>query len=147
MGRRRIGAKHAEQHHQHTGASKILMRLGANVVHKGNAMVHVSGHASEGELLYCYNIVEPEFVMPVHGETRHLIANGRIAEKTGVPAETIAAVAEEIGKAGHAFAGHVWRSAAAASSATVFRTVSPAACPKESLIDLNQSMSRRMSAA
>ena len=66
-----------------------LMKLGANVVHKGMAKVHVSGHASEGELLYCYNIVEPEFVMPVHGETRHLIANGRIAEKTGVPAENV----------------------------------------------------------
>ena len=34
-----------------------LTRLGANVVHKGNAQVHVSGHASAGELLYCYNIV------------------------------------------------------------------------------------------
>ena len=36
-----------------------LTRLGANVVHKGNAKVHVSGHASAGELLYCYNIVKP----------------------------------------------------------------------------------------
>ena len=45
-----------------------LTRLGANVVHKGNALVHVSGHASAGELLYCYNIVKPRNVMPVHGE-------------------------------------------------------------------------------
>ncbi|MGM7670178.1 ribonuclease J [Microbacterium sp. A93] len=66
-----------------------LMRLGADVVHKGMAQVHVSGHASEGELLYCYNIVKPTFVMPVHGETRHLIANGRIARSTGVPAENV----------------------------------------------------------
>ena len=36
-----------------------LSRWGANVVHKGNALVHVSGHASAGELLYCYNIVQP----------------------------------------------------------------------------------------
>ena len=49
-----------------------LTRLGANVVHKGNALVHVSGHASAGELLYCYNIVRPRNVMPVHGESRHL---------------------------------------------------------------------------
>ena len=62
-----------------------LMRLGANVVHKGNALVHVSGHASAGELLYCYNIVKPRNVMPVHGEWRHLIANGDLAVKTGVP--------------------------------------------------------------
>ncbi|MDQ1580857.1 MAG: ribonuclease, partial [Microbacteriaceae bacterium] len=47
-----------------------LTKLGANVVHKGNAKVHVSGHASAGELLYCYNILKPKNVMPVHGEYR-----------------------------------------------------------------------------
>jgi ribonuclease J len=62
-----------------------LMRLGADVVHKGNANVHVSGHASAGELLYCYNIVKPRNVMPVHGEWRHLVANAELAVKTGVP--------------------------------------------------------------
>ncbi|WTA10921.1 ribonuclease J [Nocardioides sp. NBC_00850] len=61
-----------------------LARLGANVVHKGNALVHVSGHASAGELLYCYNIVRPRNVMPVHGEVRHLLANGDLARQTGV---------------------------------------------------------------
>ena len=66
-----------------------LMRLGANVVHKGNAMVHVSGHASAGELLYCYNIVKPKNVMPIHGEWRHLVANGKLAAATGVPAEQV----------------------------------------------------------
>jgi ribonuclease J len=62
-----------------------LTRLGAKVVHSGNAKVHVSGHASSGELLYCYNIVRPANVMPVHGETRHLVANAEIAISTGVP--------------------------------------------------------------
>ncbi|HET7304893.1 MAG TPA: ribonuclease J [Segeticoccus sp.] len=66
-----------------------LMRLGAHVVHKGNAMVHVSGHASAGELLYCYNVVRPRNVLPVHGEWRHLVANGQLAEATGVPAERV----------------------------------------------------------
>src|SRR5699024_11889873 len=66
-----------------------LMNVGANVIHKGNAKLHVSGHASEGELLYCYNIVQPKNVLPIHGETRHLMANGRIAEATGVPRENI----------------------------------------------------------
>src|SRR6187200_2342453 len=61
-----------------------LMRWGANVVHKGNAHVHVSGHASAGELLYCYNIVKPRNVLPVHGEIRHLLANGNLAKATGV---------------------------------------------------------------
>ena len=62
-----------------------LSRWGANVVHKGNAMVHVSGHASAGELLYVYNIVRPSNVMPVHGEWRHLRANADLAVLTGVP--------------------------------------------------------------
>ena len=64
-----------------------LSRLGAKVVHKGNAMVHVSGHAAAGELLYCYNIVKPRNVMPVHGEVRHLMANADLAMATGVPRE------------------------------------------------------------
>ncbi len=64
-----------------------LTKLGANVVHKGNAKVHVSGHAAAGELLYCYNILQPRNVMPVHGEYRHLIANAKLAQDTGIPAE------------------------------------------------------------
>ena len=64
-----------------------LTKLGANVVHKGNAKVHVSGHASAGELLYVYNILKPANVMPVHGEYRHLVANRDLAIQTGVPAD------------------------------------------------------------
>ena len=64
-----------------------LARNGVNVVHKANAMVHVSGHASAGELLYCYNLLKPRNVLPVHGEIRHLIANAELAQRTGVPAE------------------------------------------------------------
>jgi len=62
-----------------------LTKLGANVVHKGNAKVHVSGHAAAGELLYCYNILKPRNVLPVHGEYRHLMANAKLAQDTGVP--------------------------------------------------------------
>jgi ribonuclease J len=64
-----------------------LTKLGATVVHKGNAKVHVSGHACAGELLYCYNIVRPKNVLPVHGEYRHLVANQALAVDTGVPEE------------------------------------------------------------
>ena len=66
-----------------------LMRLGANVVHKGNALVHISGHASAGELLCCYNIVQPRNVMPIHGEWRHLVANTELAVKTGIPRDRV----------------------------------------------------------
>ncbi len=66
-----------------------LTRLGARVVHQGNAFVHVSGHAAAGELLYVYNVVKPSNVMPVHGEPRHLRANAGIAALSGVPTERI----------------------------------------------------------
>ncbi|MBF8253253.1 MAG: ribonuclease J, partial [Actinobacteria bacterium] len=62
-----------------------LTRFGAQVVHKANAMVHVSGHAAAGELLYCYNIVKPKYVLPVHGEWRHLKANAELAISAGMP--------------------------------------------------------------
>ncbi|PKI91885.1 RNase J family beta-CASP ribonuclease [Actinomycetales bacterium SN12] len=64
-----------------------LTKLGADVVHKANAKVHVSGHAAAGELIYCYNILKPKNVLPVHGEYRHLIANAKLAQATGVPEE------------------------------------------------------------
>jgi ribonuclease J len=66
-----------------------LSRWGATVVHKGNALVHVSGHASAGELLYCYNVVRPKNVLPVHGEIRHMRANAELARETGVPTERV----------------------------------------------------------
>ncbi|SFM75229.1 ribonuclease J [Pseudonocardia ammonioxydans] len=66
-----------------------LTRLGATVVHQGNAKVHVSGHAPAGELLFLYNAVRPSNVMPVHGEWRHLRANAELATRTGVPEESV----------------------------------------------------------
>nr|WP_027944196.1 ribonuclease J [Amycolatopsis taiwanensis] len=71
------------------GVVNGLVRLGANVVHQGNAKVHVSGHASAGELLFLYNAIRPSNVMPVHGEWRHLRANGALAVRTGVAPENV----------------------------------------------------------
>jgi ribonuclease J len=71
-----------------TAVSRVindLTRLGARVVHKGNALVHVSGHAPAGELLYVLNLVRPSNFMPVHGEWRHLKAHAELAALTGVP--------------------------------------------------------------
>jgi ribonuclease J len=71
-----------------TAVSRVinnLTRLGARVVHKGNALVHVSGHAPAGELLYVLNMVKPANFMPVHGEWRHLTAHAELAAQTGVP--------------------------------------------------------------
>jgi ribonuclease J len=66
-----------------------LTRLGARVVHKGNALVHVSGHAPAGELLYVLNLTKPGNFIPIHGEWRHLRAHAALAELTGVPKDNI----------------------------------------------------------
>lgn len=66
-----------------------LVQLGARVVNRDNAAVHVSGHCNEGELLYLYNIIKPKCAMPIHGENRHLVANGLIAVKTGVDPQNV----------------------------------------------------------
>ena len=71
------------------GVINGLTRLGAKVVHQGNAKVHVSGHSPAGELLFLYNAVRPSNVMPVHGEWRHLRANKALAVATGVPEEHV----------------------------------------------------------
>lgn len=66
-----------------------LNRIGATVVHKDVALVHVSGHAPAGELLYLLNMTKPSNVMPVHGEWRHLRAHGKLAALTGVANDNI----------------------------------------------------------
>ena len=66
-----------------------LTRWGANVVHKETALVHVSGHAPAGELLYVLNLTRPSNVMPIHGEWRHLRAHAELAAQTGVPRDNI----------------------------------------------------------
>lgn len=66
-----------------------LTRLGARVVHKGSALVHVSGHAPAGELLYVLNLTQPRNFMPIHGEWRHLRAHARLAELAGVPSSRV----------------------------------------------------------
>jgi ribonuclease J len=66
-----------------------LTRLGARVVHRGSALVHVSGHAPAGELLYVLNLVRPRNFLPVHGEWRHLRAHAALASLTGVPDRNI----------------------------------------------------------
>jgi ribonuclease J len=61
-----------------------LYRLGAHVIHGSSGNAHVSGHASQEELLLMLNLVRPKYFTPVHGEYRMLVTHGRLAEKTGV---------------------------------------------------------------
>jgi ribonuclease J len=66
-----------------------LSRLGATVVHKETARVHVSGHAPAGELRTLLNVAKPRYLMPVHGEWRHLRAHAKLAEETGMAADHV----------------------------------------------------------
>jgi ribonuclease J len=66
-----------------------LSRMGATVVHRSTALVHVSGHAPAGELRFLINAVRPRNHMPIHGEWRHLRAHAAIARSTGLPDERI----------------------------------------------------------
>ena len=66
-----------------------LSRWGATVLHRGIAMVHVSGHAPAGELLYLLNAVKPRNFIPIHGEWRHMRAHAQLALATGVPADRV----------------------------------------------------------
>jgi ribonuclease J len=72
--------------------SRVINRLakaGAIVKHKGNTRVHVSGHAAAEELKLMLNLVQPTYFMPIHGETRHLVAHAQLAESVGMYEEDI----------------------------------------------------------
>jgi ribonuclease J len=66
-----------------------LYRLGANVIHGSTGNAHVSGHASQEELLLMLNLVRPKYFIPVHGEYRMLVTHGRLAQQTGVAGDNV----------------------------------------------------------
>lgn len=66
-----------------------LFELGATVIYGPEAHVHVSGHPGREELKILTSITSPRYLIPVHGETRHLILHARMAESIGMPAENI----------------------------------------------------------
>jgi ribonuclease J len=69
-----------------------LVRLGAQVVHSGIADVHATGHAKEEELKLLLSVAKPEWMVPVHGEYRHMVAHARLAGLMGVaPGKTLIA--------------------------------------------------------
>lgn len=66
-----------------------LFRSGAEVIYGSRARVHVSGHASRDELQEMIELTRPEFVIPTHGEPRHLSLYADLAVETGIPRENI----------------------------------------------------------
>ena len=69
-----------------------LYRRGATVLYDRIAKVHVSGHASREEMKLLINLIKPVFLIPIHGELRHLKLHAQIGQTLGIPAERIAVV-------------------------------------------------------
>jgi len=66
-----------------------LFKLGANVIYGQLAAVHVSGHGSRDEMKDMLKAAKPKFLLPVHGETRHLHLHARLAEAAGMATDKI----------------------------------------------------------
>jgi ribonuclease J len=66
-----------------------LFERGANVIYGKLATVHVSGHGSRDEMQIMLQAVKPKFLIPVHGETRHLHLHASLAESAGMNPENV----------------------------------------------------------
>ncbi len=66
-----------------------LFQRGANVIYEPLEQVHVSGHASQEEIKLMINLVKPQYLIPIHGELRHLRQHAVLAQEIGVPEENI----------------------------------------------------------
>jgi len=69
-----------------------LYQRGAQVVYDRIAPVHVSGHASQEEQKLLINLTRPKFLVPIHGELRHLHAHARLAYELDMPRENVLVV-------------------------------------------------------
>ena len=67
-----------------------LAKQGVRIITERDEFVHVSGHPSRDELRTLYDWVKPPLLVPIHGESRHLLEHRRFAEENGVPATAMA---------------------------------------------------------
>ncbi len=66
-----------------------LLRAGAEVIHSGIVDVHATGHAQADDLKTYFNVTNPEWLIPIHGEYRHMMANARLARTMGVDKDKV----------------------------------------------------------
>ncbi len=66
-----------------------LFKLGAHVVYERYEQIHVSGHGAQDELKLMISLLRPRFLVPVHGQYRHLVAHKRLGEQMGIPSDHI----------------------------------------------------------
>ena len=103
-----------------TSVGRVINNLfmqGTEVIYSSLAQVHVSGHASQEEHKLMLNLLRPKFVIPIHGERRHLMMYSKVAQSVGVPKENIFLIdngyvvelnQEEASVPGRVPAGHVF---------------------------------------
>ena len=75
-----------------TSVGRVINNLfakGAEVIYSSIAQVHVSGHASQEEHKLMLNLLRPRYVVPIHGERRHLVTYSRLAQSVGVPSDNV----------------------------------------------------------
>jgi ribonuclease J len=71
------------------GVIRIINQLsekGVDVVDDSDGLYHVSGHANRPDLQRMHQITQPQMVIPMHGEHRHLRAHSKLAQDSGLPA-------------------------------------------------------------
>ena len=66
-----------------------LFERGANVIYGAMATVHVSGHGGQGDMRAMLETVQPRYLIPVHGEPRHLYLHRQLAQEVGIPTDRV----------------------------------------------------------
>jgi ribonuclease J len=74
-----------------------LVKSGIRVINDESMHIHASGHARKEELKLLHALLKPKYLMPIHGEARHLYAHKAIAEYMGMPANHVF-VTTELGR-------------------------------------------------
>lgn len=66
-----------------------LFERGAQVIYGALETVHVSGHGSRDELRAMIETVKPRFLIPAHGEARHLYLHAQMGIEAGIRSDDI----------------------------------------------------------
>ncbi len=72
-----------------TNIINSLYEAGAEVIYEKVSDIHTSGHAKREELKLLINLVRPKYLVPIHGEFRHLVKHMQLAVDMGLPAERV----------------------------------------------------------
>jgi ribonuclease J len=75
----------------HRTVNRLLQR-GAEVIYNSAAQAHVSGHANQEEMKLLIQLVRPKYLIPIHGELRHLKQHADLARQIGIPDSNIAVI-------------------------------------------------------